>query len=71
MKAKRFFKSFFGAFIGVIIYKLFFEISDPFDSYWANFLSEAALIGICIFIVMMIISLLTGDLSLSDSNEKA
>lgn len=63
-------RNFIAAFIGVGLYKLFFEISDPFAGYWSNFLLEAALIGGCILVVMILLNYLAGDHSRPDSKSQ-
>lgn len=65
MKLKQFLKNFAGAFIGVIIYKLFFEIPDTFNSYWTHFLVESLVIGACIFVTLLLINFISGDISSS------
>lgn len=69
MKWKRFTKSFVGAFIGTSIYKLFFNISDPFKNAWANFLLETLLMAVFVFIGLLLVSLITGGIWPSNSGK--
>ena len=55
MKRRELFKNFVGAFIGVMIYELIFDITDPFQNYWANYFTDIALIGICVFVGIVLV----------------
>ncbi len=48
MKWKAFFQSFIGALIGIFVFEFFFEELEPFQSYWANYITELALLFTCI-----------------------
>lgn len=71
MKLKDFAKSFVGALIGVLIYQLFFDISDPFQNYWLNYLAEMALMSLFIFVGLVSVHLLVNKFSLLESKENA
>lgn len=64
MKRKDFARNFVGAFFGVLIYQSFFDISDPFQNYWVNYLVDIALISIFVFAGLMSVRLLVNRFSL-------
>lgn len=49
-KAIEFFKSFFGAFIGIIFYETVFDFEGPFEQYWVNYVTDILLMGSCIIL---------------------
>lgn len=71
MKREIFIKSFVGAFIGVMVYKLIFDISEPFQNYWANYFTDIALIGVCVFGGILLVDLFLNKFSLFSKKGKA
>ena len=71
MKLKDFAENFIGAIIGVVSYNLLLDISEPFQTYWANYLAELALISICVFLGILLVQLIVRNLSFYESEEKA
>ncbi|MEP1150322.1 MAG: hypothetical protein ABJI69_13980 [Balneola sp.] len=71
MKRQELFKNFIGAFVGVVIYELVFDITDPFQNYWANYVNDIALIGICIFVGIVLVGFLMKKYIGDSSEEKS
>ncbi|MFY0685142.1 MAG: hypothetical protein JXR20_11355 [Balneola sp.] len=71
MKRQELFKNFIGAFVGVVIYELVFDITDPFQNYWANYVTDIALIGICIFVGIVLVGFLMKKYIGDPSEEKS
>ncbi|MDX1591730.1 MAG: hypothetical protein R3283_07200 [Balneolaceae bacterium] len=57
MKKREFWKIFFGAMIGFIVYKTLVNNIDPFESYWANYITDVLLIAICCFAGIVLLNL--------------
>lgn len=71
MKRQELFKNFIGAFVGVVIYELVFDITDPFQNYWANYFTDIALIGICIFVGIVLVGFLMRKYSPGSTEENS
>ncbi|HET8865180.1 MAG TPA: hypothetical protein VFM80_05735 [Gracilimonas sp.] len=69
MKRKEFIKSFAGAFIGVVVYQLFFTISDTFQNFWANYLTDIILMGVCVFAGILLIDFFINKFSLFSTED--
>ena len=69
MKLKDFAENFIGAIIGVVSYKLFLDISEPFQQYWANYLAELALITLCVFLGILLVRLIVRNFFFNKSQE--
>lgn len=71
MKLKNFAKSFIGALIGVLIYQMFFDISDPFQNIWLNYLAEIVLLIFFVSIGLVTVHFLFNKFLLLESKENA
>lgn len=69
MKLKDFAENFVGAIIGVVSYKLFLDLSEPFQHYWANYLAELTLLTICVFLGILLVRLIVRNFLFNKSQE--
>ena len=66
-ETKRIYQEFCWTFIGVLIYQLFFDISDPFQNYWVNYLVDIAIMSLFVVVGLLPVQLLDNKLSLFES----
>lgn len=72
MKFRAFFKSFAGAFIGILVYESFFnDLSDPFENYWADYFVEILGVAICVFCGIYLVNFIMEKFVLFQPDENA
>ena len=64
-------RAFFGAFFGVIFYKIIIGQVEVFENYWANFVADALIMGLFIFACFALVDWVTKVYSSIRNNEHA